>query len=117
MKEKYIEEIIKFVKNNSFIAEKIDNKVIVRSENNSPITLVLYLRGDTMEARLEAEELIDYIEELRDHGEDVKYIVENQVDDLKSIAYKLFKWLSEKGLRIVNRLRESELDILEELEE
>ncbi len=117
MKEELVEEIIKFIKNNSFIVKKIGDKIIVRSEQNSPITLVLHTQGDTIEVRLEVEDLVDYIEELRDHGEDVQDVVESQVDDLKSIAYKLIKWLSGKGLKIINKLRESELDILEKLEE
>ncbi len=117
MKEELVKEIIEFIKNNSFITEQIDNKIIVRAEHDSPVTLVLNLQGDTIEIKLEVEDLVDYIEELRDHGEDVQDIVESQVEDLKSIAYKLINWLSKKGLKIINKLRESELDILEELEE
>ncbi len=117
MKEKHLEEIIKFIKDNSFIVEKVGDRVIVRSEHDSPVTLVLYPQEDAIEIRLEVKDLVDYIEELRDHGEDVRGIVESQIDDLKSIAYKLINWLSRKGFKITNKLRESELDILEELEE
>ncbi len=117
MREELIKEIMELAKENSFHVERKNDSIVIRSEKDSPVTLVVELHGENeIIVGFQAKDLIDYIEELRDHDENVDEIIESQLDDLKSIAYKIINKFSKK-VKVVNKLRETELDIIEELEE
>ncbi len=87
-------------------------------EVNVPLKLIIKrLEDNSVEISLSAENIRDYIEDLKDAGEDFKEIIIEHIDDLKNIARAIITELSSKGIRIVDKLRESELDITDIIEE
>ncbi len=86
-------------------------------EANVPIKLVIKKINNTVEVLFTAEDLEDYIEDLKDSGEDYKEIITEHIEDLKNIARTIITTLSSKNIKVEDKLRETELDIIEAIEE
>lgn len=87
-------------------------------EVDVPLKLIVKrLDDNSVEISLSAGNLRDYIEDLRDAGEDFKEVIIEHIGDLKNIARTIITELSGKDIKIVDKLRESELDITDMIEE
>ena len=115
-----VEEIIKIAneitKITGYEVDVKDNTIIL-SSSDSPFKLVIKVNDNNVEFNLTYEGLEEYIEDLIDSGEDVRESIEYEVADIKNIAMYIKSKLSKLGVKVIDRIKEAELDIYDIAEE
>lgn len=115
--ESRIIEIVKNVGRKRGLDVRERGREIVLSHRSAPIYIRVRETSSGLEVGLGYENIKDFIEDVRDSEEDPRDFIEGLLDDMTFIAYELRNRLEREGYKVVFRVRETVMDILDQLEE
>ena len=115
--ESKVIEIVKDVGRKRGLDVKEQGREIVLSHRSAPIHIRVRETSGGLEVSLGYENIRDFIEDVRDSEEDPRDFIEGLLDDMTFIAHELRNKLEREGYRVVFRVREAVMDILDQLEE
>ena len=115
--ESRIIEIVKDVGRKRGLDVRERDREIVLSHRSAPIYIRVRETSSGLEVGLGYENIKDFIEDVRDSEEDPRDFIEGLLDDMTFIAYELRNRLEREGYKVVFRVRETVMDILDQLEE
>jgi len=115
--ESKVVEIVRDVGRKRGLTVREQGQEIVLSHRSAPIHIRVRETSGGLEVSLGYENIKDFIEDIKESEEDPRDFMESLLDDLTFIAYELKNRLEREGYRVVFRVRETVMDILDQLEE
>jgi len=115
--ESRVIEIVKDVGGKRGLSVREQGREIVLSHKFAPIYIRVRETSSGLEIGLGYENIKDFIEDVKDSEEDPRDFIEGLLDDMTFIAYELRNRLEREGYKAVLRVRETVMDILDQLEE
>lgn len=110
-------ELIDLLKEHELDVKKKRRKVIA-THSELPVSLIVRVSGSKAIIELEAgEELRDVMNDLAESGEDLEFIVEDVLSEMRDVAIEASRLLSDSGFEVKLRLREGENDVRDAMEE
>jgi len=115
--ESKIVEIVRDVGRKRGLDVREQGQEILLSHRSAPIHIRVRKTSGGLEVSLGCENIRDFIEDIKESEEDPRDFIESLLDDLTFIAYELRNRLEREGYKVVFRVREVVMDILDQLEE
>jgi len=115
--ESKVIEIVRNVGRRRGLDVREQGQEIILSHKSAPIHVRVRETSGGLEISLGYENIEDFIEDVKESEEDPRDFIEGLLDDLTFIAHELRNRLEREGYRVVFRVREAVMDILDRLEE
>ncbi len=110
-------DLLELLKERDLVVKAKKNN-IVATHTELPVSLVYRFSRKNVVIEIESsDDLVDYLVDLAESGENIEEVVDDILSELRDIAIETSKLLGDKGYKVELKLREGENDVRDRVEE